>query len=115
MDDEIEAIELRRLHELRKQASLHGPSTEPAILIEIQELQHKYRWLDKTNRKQLISNLDYDFLMNTVAAALMRLSAVEVNQNKDSQKRHVRQLLHDIWMVLITVLVLVVLILQIMT
>ena len=115
MEADIEQIELRRLGELQKQAAMYGPRTEPSILIELQELKHKYRWNDRSDRRQLLNNLDYDFLMNTVAAALMRLNVVEGNQQQDTRRRHYRQLLHDIWMILITVLVLVVLILQLMT
>ena len=81
-DGEIRAIELRRLHELEKQAALGGPNTDPATLIEIQELRTKYpnerRNGGVTQRSALQS--EFDFLANTVAAGLVRLRSVEEAQ-----------------------------------
>lgn len=86
--DSIRTIELRRLEELRKQAALHGPNTEPAILIEIQELQSKY---PDRNGDRTRASLDYDFLMNTVAAALVRFTRMEERQAEESKARQERQ------------------------
>jgi hypothetical protein len=107
--DDIEEIETRRLHELEKKAALAGPQTEPAVLIEIQELKHKYRVTTTVLRREFISGLDYDFLMNTVASALVRLGVVEANQSKDRANRYWRQFIHDIWMIVITIMVFLVL------
>jgi hypothetical protein len=86
--DRVRQIELRRLQELRAQAALHGPNTEPAILIEIQELQTKYPdWNGNGSR----ADYDYEFLMNTVAAALVRLTRQEERQDKESKDREQRQ------------------------
>jgi hypothetical protein len=108
----VEQIEQRRLEELQKQAALFGPQTDPAVLIEIQELCHK-----KTAGKAFRSpsawlDLDYDFLMNVVAAALVRLGAVEQALKNDDKKRVLRQLIHDFWMVAMSVIVVITLILQ---
>lgn len=86
--DNVRQIELRRLEELRKQAALHGPNTEPAILIEIQELQSKY---PDRNGDRTRASLDYDFLMNTVAAALVRFTRLEEHQKEESDARVARQ------------------------
>ena len=109
MDRSIEEIEDLRLKELRKQAAMFGPQTDPAVLIEIQELNNRQRTIA---RKQYINQLDYDFIMNVVAAALVRLGAVEGNQQKDKSSRYWRQLIHDVWMVAITVGVVVILVLE---
>lgn len=86
--DRVRQIELRRLEELRAQAALHGPNTEPAILIEIQELQTKYA---DRNGDRTRADLDYDFLMNTVAAALVRFTRLEERQAEESKDREKRQ------------------------
>jgi hypothetical protein len=52
-------------------------------------------------------------LMNVVAAALVRLGQVEENQAKDLARRWLRQLIHDIWMVVITTMVFLILWMQI--
>lgn len=94
---ELAPIELRRLAELEKQAAMHGPQTEPAVLIEIQELRHKHglgpdrRALDGRRR----SDLEYDFLMSTVAAALQRLTAIEARMAGDDADRARRQRVMD--------------------
>lgn len=90
--DRVRQIELRRLEELRKQAALHGPNTEPAILIEIQELQTKY---PDRNGDRSRADLDYDFLMNTVAAALVRFTRLEEHQAEESKDREKRQAVLD--------------------
>lgn len=80
-DGEIRAIELRRLHELEKQAALGGPNTDPATLIEIQELRTKHPHEPRnggTGRGILQS--EFDYLANTVAAGLVRLRSVEEAQ-----------------------------------
>ena len=112
MDRSIEEIEDLRLKELRKQAAIYGPRTDPAILIEIQELSNSQRANTSMTRRQFVNQLDYDFLMNTVAATLLRFNAIVEAMNKDSKKRYIRQLIHDIWMVAITVIVVVILVLH---
>ncbi len=105
MDDTTEQIEIRRLRALERQAALYGPQTDPSILIEIQELKHKNRAFSGMSRRELVGGLDYDFLMNVVAAALVRLGAVEASLKKNDRQRHLRQLIHDIWMIVITIMV----------
>ncbi len=105
MNDSVDRIEGRRLDALEQQAALYGPQTDPAILIEIAELKSKRRHSSSAERRQFVSGLDYDFLMNTVAAALVRLGVVEANQNSNDRQRWMRQLIHDVWMVAITVMV----------
>lgn len=102
MVDEVKLIELRRLKELQKKAAQHGPNTDPAVLIEIQDLLHRYPEQRREDRRLLLSQLDYDFLMNTVAAALKRLSELEEKYRNDGKKREFRQLIHDLWMITIT-------------
>ena len=111
--NDIGEIEEQRLHELEKQAARFGPQTEPAILIEIQELKHKRRAVTTVTRRDFVSGLDYDFLMNVVAAALLRLGVVEAALLSDGRKRFIRQLIHDLWMVTITIMVFVILWMQI--
>jgi hypothetical protein len=112
MDDTTEQIEIKRLRYLERQAALYGPMTEPAILIEIQDLKHKNRASSGMSRRDLVGGLDYDFLMNVVAAALVRLGAVESSLSKNDRQRWLRQLIHDLWMVTITIIVFVTLLLQ---
>ena len=112
MDDTVEEIETRRLLLLEQQAARYGPQTEPSILIEIQELKHKNRANSGVTRRQLVGGLDYDFLMNVVAAALVRLGAVEASLKNNDRSRYIRQLIHDAWMVTITVIVVLTLYLQ---
>lgn len=113
--EDIAPIELRRLAELEKVAAVHGPGTEPAVLIEIQDLRHKYglapgqRTLDARRR----SDLEYDFLMNTVAAALQRLTAIEGRMGADEAGRTRRQRILDIWLGALSALVLAHLVLTI--
>lgn len=112
MDRTVEEIEDLRLKELQKQAAIFGPQTEPAVLIEIQELSHRQHASSGTTRRQFVNQLDYDFLMNTVAATLLRFNVIVETMNDDKKKRIPRQLVHDVWMVAITVGVIVILALQ---
>jgi hypothetical protein len=105
MDESIEQIETRRLLALQAQAATFGPHTDPSVLIEIQDLTRRNRGSRFDERRQLVNNLDYDFLMNVVAAALVRLGAVET-------ALHRRAFIRDLWMLTITVIVFVSLILQ---
>jgi hypothetical protein len=105
MDDTTEQIEIRRLRSLEHQAALYGPMTDPSILIEIQDLKHKNRASSGMSRRDLVGGLDYDFLMNTVAAALVRLGVVEASLANNDRSRQLRQLIHDIWMIVITIMV----------
>lgn len=107
MEESIEEIENRRLTALQIQAATYGPHTDPAILIEIQDLSRKQHKTPRIERRQLINNLDYDFLMNVVAAALVRLGAVETALHK-------RELIRDLWMITITVIVFLTLLLQLL-
>lgn len=107
MSESIQEVEARRLTALQLQAAMFGPHTDPSVLIEIQDLSRKKKPNLTTERRQLINNLDYDFLMNVVAAALVRLRAVE-----DTLKR--RALIRDLWMLAISIMVFVTLILQLL-
>jgi len=113
MDRSVEEIEDLRLKELRKQAALFGPQTDPAVLIEIQELMNRQHANNPSPRKQFVNQLDYDFLMNVVAAALVRLGAVEDNLSANDRRRWFRQLVHDLWMVAITTMVFLILWMQV--
>lgn len=114
MDRTPEQIEDLRLKELQKQAAMYGPLTEPAILIEIQELTHKQRQIKGPTRRDFVNQLDYDFLMNVVSATLIRFNAIVATMNDDKKKRYLRQLVHDIWMITITIIVFVTLLLQLL-
>lgn len=108
-EGEIAIIELRRLAELEKQSALYGPQTEPAILIEIADLRNKYgRTTPATTPAERRSNqaLDYEFLMNTVAAALQRLTVIETLVLSEQAKRPIQQAINMAWMMTITVLLL---------
>jgi len=83
--DDIRAIELRRLRELEKQAALHGPNTEPATLIEIQDLHFKHPNEPRGDQRRgapdrTRAQSEFDYLLNTVAAALSRITMVEQRQ-----------------------------------
>lgn len=114
MENRVEEIESRRLDRLEEQAALYGPQTEPSVLIEIAELRSKRRHSSTAERRQFVSGLDYQFLMDTVAAALVRLGVVEANQKADDKKRLFRQLVHDLWMVAITTMVFFILLMQLL-
>lgn len=102
MDRTVEEIEDLRLKELEKQAALHGPLTDPSILIEIQELKNRQ---NKITRKQFVNQLDYDFLMNVVSATLLRFNQLAASVDDDKKKRYLRQVIHDIWMITITIMI----------
>lgn len=90
--DEIRQIELRRLHELEKQAALHGPNTEPETLIEIQELHTKYPGTPRNGRRvgapdRTTAQSEFDYLMNTLAAALRRITTIEQSQATADEAR----------------------------
>lgn len=106
-ENEIKAIELRRLAELEKQAALYGPQTEPAILVEIQDLRNKYGDARRPNatfaERRSNQALDYDFLMNTVAAALQRLTIIETIVLGEKEKRPLHQAINMFWMAAISV------------
>lgn len=107
-DEEVTRIELRRLAELEKQAALFGPQTEPAILIEIADLRNKYPRPSPIYSAERRSNasLDYEFLMNVVAAALQRLTVIEGLVLGEMAKRPRHQAINMIWMTAITLLLL---------
>lgn len=87
-DDDIQTIELRRLHEQEKKAARLGPNTPPEVLIEIQELHTKYpdaprngrRVTTAMRRRPSALRHELDYLINTVAAALVRLTKIEERQ-----------------------------------
>jgi len=106
---EIKRIELRRLAELEKQAAMSGPQTEPAVLIEIADLRNKYpRVVPSATHTERRSNaaLDYDFLMNTLAAALQRITAIESIVLGERERRPLHQAINIVWMTSITLLLL---------
>lgn len=108
-EEEIGGIEMRRLAELEKQSALYGPQTEPAILIEIADLRNKYgRTTPSATVAERRSNqaLDYEFLMNTVAAALQRLTIIETLVLGEKSKRPLHQAINAVWMTAITLLLL---------
>lgn len=114
MDRSVEEIEDLRLKELRKQAALFGPQTDPAILIEIAELAGKGWQRTENKRGGYVNSLDFDLVRTTVAAALVRLKAVEDILSNSDRKRILRQLIHDIWMIAITVMVFFILLMLLM-
>lgn len=101
-DLEIKTLELRRLRELEKQAARDGPHTAPAVLIEIQDIYNKYPDARRPGGRDN-SALDYDFLMNAVAAALQRITLLEERDDDNIKSRINRQFIHDLWMIIITV------------
>lgn len=105
---EIRSLEIKRLRELEKKVALFGPHTEAAIFVEIQSLYNKYpdaRIAPAGRERQR----DLDFLMNVVAAGLQRLTQLEERFQADATKRIPRQLVHDLWMLAVTVLMFVLL------
>lgn len=104
MRNNIRDIELRRLEELERQAALHGPRTEPSVLLEIQDLHHKYPETRQNDRGFYMASLDYDFLMNVVASALMRVTELEKDKIADKKDRLKRQVVQDVWKILITII-----------
>lgn len=94
--DDIRTIELRRLHELERQAALNGPKTDPEILIEIQDLHTKYPGTPRNGGRstRTAAQNEFDFLMTTVAAALVRITKIEQSQSAADDTR--QQLLYGI-------------------
>lgn len=113
MDHTVEELEDLRLKELRKQAAIYGPHTDPAVLIEIQEISHRQRKGQDSERRFFVNQLDYQFLTDVVAAALVRLGVVEKNQKDNDRQRYWRQFIHDIWMIAITTMVFLLLLMSI--
>jgi hypothetical protein len=113
MNNNADLISDRRLDQLEQQAALYGPMTDPAILIEIADLKSKRRNSSSAERRQFVSGLDYQFLMDVVAAALVRLGRVESSLAQNDRKRLVRQLIHDLWMVAITTMIFILLWMQV--
>ena len=106
MDVTVEDAEInKRLRRLEQQASLHGPMTQPSILIEIAELRNRRTSVRPLQRGGYVNELDFDLVRSTVAAALVRLGVIEANQHKNTQQRIIRQLIHDLWMITITIMV----------
>lgn len=108
-EGEIRDIELRRLAELERRAALYGPQTEPATLIEIQDLRNKYGITQPTAYsapRKSNQSLDYDFLMNTMAAALQRITAIEQIVLSEQARRPLHQAINLAWMLTITFLLL---------
>ena len=110
-DLKIKAMRMRRLKELELQAAQFGPHTDPGTLIEIQEIYNEFPQLKRRPGVDH-AQLDYDFLMNAVAAALQRLTLLEQANKDDATKRHTRQLVLDLWMIGIAVIAFLSLILQ---
>ena len=104
VDAQIRLVELRRLGELRKQAAQYGPHTDPAVLIEIQDLLNKYPEEKRASMRHDV-RLDYDFLMNVMAATLQRFNIHEETYKRDQRNRITRQFIQTVWMIIITVIV----------
>ena len=90
--NDIRQIELRRLHELEKQAAQEGPKTDPAILIEIQDLHTRYPGTPRNGQRRgapdrTAMQTELDFVINTVAAALVRLTKIEQSQEEAAETR----------------------------
>lgn len=102
-DQEIRTLELRRLRELEKQAARDGPYTAPGVLIEIQDIYNKYPDAKRPKSRDN-ATLDLDFLLNTVAAALQRITLLEQRDDANIRARLVRQFVHDLWMIILTII-----------
>ena len=113
MRDDIRDIKLKRLRELEKVAAQFGPHTEPGILVEIQDIYSMYPDTRRDTHRVVFSQLDYDFLMNTVAAALKRLTELEISVHADQDKRVLRQTVLNAWLTIITTILLLVVLLQV--
>ena len=113
MRDDIREIKLKRVKELEKQAALYGPLTDPGILVEIQDIYNQYPEARKSRTPFAYVELDYDFLMNTVAAALKRLTELEISVREDQGKRVLRQMGLNVWLTIITTILLLVVLLQV--
>lgn len=103
---DIRQIELRRLHELEKQAALTGPQTDPAVLVEIQDLHTRYPGTPRNGQRRGMSDRtpaqsEMDFVMNAVTAALQRITGIEQRQeaaelNRAQLGRQLDQLLYNV-------------------
>lgn len=108
--DDIAAIELRRLAELEKQAAMHGPQTEPHVLVEIQDLRHKHgiaaggRFVRPPGQRD--QRIDYDLLVYNVSGMFRRILAIEERNTKEDELRPKRQLVLNLWLGGITAIVL---------
>ena len=112
MESRTQALEARRLDLLEQQAALHGPNTEPAILIEIAELRHKARpYKGDPQHGSFVNSLDFDLVRSSVAALLMRVGNIETYQRDDKKSRWSRQLIHDVWMLAMSIVVVIILVL----
>lgn len=108
--NQIRAMELRRLHELELQAAQYGPHTDPGVFIEIQELRTKYPHV-RSDRNGEYDRDEFLLLLNQVAGMLVRLTQLEQLFNSNNDQRKTRQLIHDLWMIVITVVSVVTLLL----
>lgn len=110
--EEIKAIELRRLGELEKQRAYSGVDTDPRILLEISDLRQKYGGeattvsrtanpLQEHRDPRTMRDLwnEVDFLRALITAALKRM-------NGDADNRTYHQRVYMAWMLLLTVLLL---------
>ena len=111
-DEEVKRIELRRLAELEKHRAYSGIDTDPKVLLEIADLRQKYgREATVVSRDanpaqegrdpRTVRDLwnEVDFLRAMCGSILNRLNADELN-------RRPRQLRQDIWMLLLSLVLL---------
>ena len=75
---EIIGIHKRRLHELKKQAVLLGPTVDPGVTLQIQELEKKIPELER-EAERAVSALSLPFPMMTVTAIGRSNSSAEVS------------------------------------
>jgi hypothetical protein len=102
--NDVRELELRRLHELELQAARYGPHTDPGIFIEIQELRTKYPYL-RNGRSEDYGREEFLLLLNQVAGMLIRVTELEEAVSGSEHSRRTRQLVHDLWMIAITIIV----------
>lgn len=86
MADEVRAIAYRRFVELEKVAATHGPATDPAVIIELQDIRTKYGfeltggnpWRGVRDMSpQEKRKIEDDLLINTVAGIAGRQTDLE--------------------------------------
>lgn len=82
--EELRAIDMARMHELEKKSRIFGSQADPSVLIELQDLYRRYPQLRNSHERvvaranrELLDELTVDLLMNSVAAALRRLTELE--------------------------------------
>lgn len=110
--EEIKAIELRRLGELEKQRAYSGVDTDPKVLLEIADLRQKYgseataisrdaNPAQEHRDPRTIRDLwnEVDFLRALCSSILTRI-------NGDAKNRRFHQAIHTGWMVLLTMILL---------